>query len=53
MLDQSNNLNNLIGFLLCFCFKSTFVPKNRFLNLCFIFSKNLKLSLMEKVTTGT
>ena len=47
MLDQSDNLNYC--FWLCFYFRSIFVSRN----CCFIFSKNLILSLIDKVTTGT
>ena len=49
MLDQLDNLNyyNLNDF------RSLFVPRTCFLNPCFIFSKNLILSLVDKAATGT
>ena len=51
MLDQSDNLNHV--FWLCCYFRSIFVSEMALLNPCFIFSKNLILSLIDKVKTGT
>ena len=47
MQDQSNNLNYCVVISALYLFQEIAI-----LNPCFIFSKNLILSLIEKVTTG-
>ena len=50
-MDQSDNLNHV--FWLCCYFRSIFVSEMALLNPCLMFSKNLILSLIDKVKTGT
>ena len=51
MLDQSDNLNYC--FLFVVISDLYLFQENVLLNPCFIFSKNLILSLTDKVRTGT
>ena len=52
MLDQSDNLNYY--FFRCVVISDLYLFQEFvLLNLCFMFSKNLILSVIDKVTTGT